>query len=355
MQEIIYLNVNSTIKVFVIMTLAFVLSMSLVPFLTMILHKFKFVQRLRKKAIVGEAPIYRKLHRHKEGIPTMAGVLIWGVVLFLAGVIYLLSRYTGLPLFRNLNFLAKKQTWLPMFTLVSAGLLGLFDDLFNIWKKNLERGLKFKWKFVWQILIAGVGAWWFYYKLGFHSLHLPGYGDLAIGWFYIPLFILVILSTTNAVNITDGLDGLAAGVLATCYGAFGALALANGYLELAMFCGAVLGSLLAFLWFNIYPARFFMGDTGALALGAALGVVALLLNSVAVLPIIGFVLVIETASSLIQIISKKIRGKKVFLVAPLHHHLEALGWPEPKIVMRFWIISIVMAVIGVIIGLIGRG
>jgi len=180
-------------------------------------------------------------------------------------------------------------------------------------------------------------------------------GDIFLGLWYIPLFILVIVGLAFAVNETDGLDGLAGGTLAISYGAFGFIALVEGKVALAAFCGTVMGALLAFLWFNIYPARFFMGDTGSMALGATLGVIAFLTNSVAVLPIIGFIFVIEALSVIIQIFSKKFFHKKVFLSAPIHHHLEALGWPETKITMRFWVISAVMAVIGMMIALIGRG
>lgn len=357
MNETIYINVEAIIKIFVVTSVTFILAMLLTPIMTHFLYKYRIGQKIRKETFDGKpALVYKKLHKGKEGTPTMGGILIWLVVLAVTFLFYFLSRYTNIGFLKNLNFLKRSQTWLPLFTLVAAGLLGAFDDLINAFSKRLQAGLGVSWKFIWQILIAGVGAWWFYYKLEVSSIHVPAVGDFAIGWFYIPLFIMVIISACNAVNITDGLDGLVGGVLATSFGAFGALALAKGQVELATFCGAVLGALLAFLWFNIYPARFFMGDTGALALGATLGVVALLLDSVLVLPIIGFIFVVETGSVIIQWISKKTRGgKKIFLSTPIHHHFEAKGWPEPKIVMRFWVISAVMAIIGLIVGLIGRG
>jgi len=285
------------------------------------------------------SPIYSSMHKQKENTPTMGGIIIWLSVLFVT-LLFNLSR---------------AQTWLPLFTLVSAGILGIFDDVFNVLSIGTQRGLRAIRKLLFQLAIAGVGAWWFFYKLGFDSIHVPGVGDFSIGWFYIALFILVIVSTTNAVNITDGLDGLAGGLLAIAFGAFAVIAIAKGRIELAAFCGTILGALLAFLWFNVYPARFFMGNTGAMSLGATLGVVALLLNSVLVLPIIGFVFVVETLSVIIQVTSKVVRGKKVFLVAPIHHHFEAKGWPEPKITMRFWIIAAVMGSVGLVVGLIGMG
>ena len=185
--------------------------------------------------------------------------------------------------------------------------------------------------------------------------HLPGVGDYSLGLWYIPLFMVVITFFAFAVNETDGLDGLAGGTLAIAYAAYAVIAFVLGKFALAAFCGTVVGALLAFLWFNIYPARFFMGDTGSMALGMTLGVIAFLTNTVAVLPIIGFVFVIEAFSVIIQIFSKRVFKKKVFLSAPVHHHLEALGWPETKVTMRFWVISAIMASIGLMIALIGRG
>jgi len=328
-------------KIFFLTASAFGVSILLTPILTHFLYKYKFRQKIKKHAITGEkAPVYARLHQEKALTPTGGGVLIW-IATAIITFVFNLSR---------------SETWLPLATLVSSGILGLVDDFLNVLSIGLKKGLGFLQKFILQIIIAVVGAWWFYYKLGFNIIHVPGVGNFEIGYWYIPLFILVILATTNAVNITDGLDGLAGGCLATSFGAYGVIAFIQGKTGIAGFCCTICGALLAFLWFNIYPARFFMGDTGSLALGATLGVIAMLTNSVLVLPIIGFVFVIETLSVIIQILSKKLRkGKKIFRSAPLHHHLEAIGWPEPKIVMRLWVISGVFAILGLIIGLIGRG
>jgi phospho-N-acetylmuramoyl-pentapeptide-transferase len=209
--------------------------------------------------------------------------------------------------------------------------------------------------------LALVGAWWFYYKLDFSTIHIPGgnlFGlpyDIELGWWYIPLFVFVLLATSFSANQTDGLDGLLGGVMSICFVAFSIIALAQEQFLLAAFCGTVSGALLAFLWFNIHPARFFMGDTGSFALGMTLAVVAFLTNSVLVLPIIAFILVLEAVTTIVQIISKKYFGKKIFLSAPIHHHLEALGWPETKITERFWVITAVLAVIGVVIAMVGKG
>lgn len=329
------------IKLFILTGSAFLISLLSTPFLTYFLYRYKFGQQIKKYAITGEAAkIYAKLHKEKAFTPTGGGILIW---LPTAIITYFLN-------------LSRAETWLPLASLIASGLLGGLDDILNVTGFGLKKGLGFLQKIILQLIIALIGAWWFYYKLGFSIIHIPGFGNFEIGWLYIPLFILVILSTTNAVNITDGLDGLAGGCLMTSFGAYGVIAFVQGHLGIAGFCCTIIGALLAFLWFNIYPARFFMGDTGSLALGTTLGVIAMLTNSVLVLPIIGFVFVIETLSVIIQLLSKKLRkGKKVFKSAPIHHHLEAIGWPEPKIVMRFWIISGVFAILGLIIGLIGRG
>jgi phospho-N-acetylmuramoyl-pentapeptide-transferase len=258
-----------------------------------------------------------------------------------------------MTLFTNLS---RSQTYLPLFGLVTAGAIGLIDDIINIRGNGKGvAGLRTPLKFFLILLIATVGAFYFYFKLGYSIIHIPAVGDFEIGLLYIPLFILVIISTSNAVNITDGLDGLSGGLLATAFGAFAIIALAQGNVGIAGFCMATVGAVLAYTWFNIFPARFFMGDIGSFALGTALGIVAMLTNSVFVLPIIGLVFVIEAGSSLIQILSKKIFKRKIFISAPLHHHLEAKGWPETKVTMRLWIIGAICAGLGIMIGLVGKG
>ncbi|MDP3685906.1 MAG: phospho-N-acetylmuramoyl-pentapeptide-transferase, partial [bacterium] len=186
-------------------------------------------------------------------------------------------------------------------------------------------------------------------------IHVPALGEFVIGWWYIPLFIFVVVATAFSVNEADGLDGLAAGILLFCFGAYAAIAFSKGLTDLATFCAVIIGALLAFLWFNVYPARFFMGDTGSMSLGVTLGIIAMLTNSALVLPIIAFPLVIESLSVIIQMASKKLRGKKIFLSTPIHHHFEAIGWPETKVTMRFWILAAVSASLGTILGILGAG
>lgn len=211
------------------------------------------------------------------------------------------------------------------------------------------RSLKF-------LMISALGillGWWFFEKNGVSSLYVPFIGDWSIGWLIIPIFAFAVVATGNAVNISDGLDGLAGGLLSISYGAFGIIALLQGQVFLAGFCFTVTGALLSYVWFNIYPARFFMGDVGSFSLGATLGVVAMMTNALFLLPIIGAMFVIEAGSSALQILSKKFLKRKIFLSAPVHHHLEAIGWPETKVTMRFWVIGSVAAFIGVFLALAG--
>jgi phospho-N-acetylmuramoyl-pentapeptide-transferase len=343
----------SIIKIFILTTLSFIIAMSWTPALTYFLFKYKLGKQIRDEK---SAPIMSSLHKTKSGTPTMGGVLIWVTVLFLALVVFYLGEWTGLELLKKFNFLTRSQTLLPLGALVASAMVGLVDDYLNARKIGPNGGgFRMRHRLLMYTLIAVVGAWWFYFKLDWDFIHVPFLGNFSIGWWYIPIFIFIIVATSFSVNESDGLDGLAGGLLLASFAAYGAIAFSQGKMDLAAFCGVIVGALLAFLWFNISPARFFMGDTGAMSLGVTLGIVAMLTNSVLLLPIIGFLFAVESISVIVQIISKKIRGKKVFLSAPIHHHLEATGWPEPKIVMRFWVIAGVTAVVGFIISLMDIG
>lgn len=335
------------IKIFFLTVLAFVLAVSLTPLLTHFLYKYKLGKRIRAEQ---SAPIMSKLHQAKSGTPTMGGILIWFTVIVLALVINVLWHLTGAQTFFDLNFLTRSETWLPLGALGVSACIGLFDDFLNIYGIGSKGGgLKIRHRLIAYSLIAIAGAYWFYFKLGWDIMRVPFFGDFNIGIWYIPIFIFVIVATAFSVNETDGLDGLAGGSLLAAFSAYAVIAFVQGKFDLAAFCGVIVGALLAFLWFNINPARFFMGDTGAMSLGVTLGIMAMLTNTVFLLPIIGFLFMLETLSVILQMSSKKIRSKKIFLSTPIHHHFEAIGWPEPKIVMRFWIISGVVAVIGLIV------
>jgi len=322
--------------------LGFAISMLVTPIYTTIAYKRQWWKKPRTTAINGEqATEFQKLHaaKHLRHIPTMAGlIMVFGVAI--------------VTLFFNLS---REQTWLPLAAMVGAGAVGLIDDLINIKGDGHGiAGLRSKIKFLLIGGVAMIGGYWFFVKNGIDSFHVPGTGSVIIGWLIIPLFVLVVVSTANAVNISDGLDGLAGGLLASAFGAYAVIALLQQRYGVAAFCMTIVGSLLAYVWFNIFPARFFMGDIGSFALGTALGVVAMITDTVFLLPIIGLVFVVETGSVIIQNISKKLRhGKKIFRISPIHHHFEAIGWPEAKVTMRFWVIGQVCAVIGLLLAIIG--
>lgn len=336
------------IKVLFFFVFAFIFTILWTPLLTNFLYKHKLGKRIRN---AGNTPIFSKLHAHKEGTPTMGGVLIWGTTLIFALAFYLISILFPGDLSSALNFLTQKETLLPLGALVASALIGLFDDWLDVRAKGVfgGGGLKMRHRLLIYTLIAIIGALWFYFKLDWTVLHIPFLGYVQISWWYIPVFIFVIVATSFSVNETDGLDGLAGGTLLVAFASYGIISFVMERYDLATFCGVILGALLAFLWFNIPPARFYMGDTGSMSLGVTLGIIALLTNNVLILPLIGFIFVIESLSVIIQILSRKIFHKKVFLSAPIHHHFQAKGWPESKVVMRFWLISGVMAVIGLLI------
>ncbi|MFC1616320.1 phospho-N-acetylmuramoyl-pentapeptide-transferase [Patescibacteria group bacterium] len=332
-------------------TLAFLIAIILAPWFTRQLIKLKFGKQIRDNALSGEkSSLFSKLHAKKKGTPTMGGLLIWGTILLVVFISLILEK-AGLFTHSLWN---RNETWIPLFTLVTCGLLGAIDDYLNIKGIGKTKGLSAKLKLTWLIIFGALGAWWFYSKLGFSHLNIPipGVDTIEIGIWYIPLFIAIIVASANAVNFTDGLDGLASGLLILAFGSFGIIAYTQGLLILSALCAVMCGAIMAFLWFNIPPASFFMGDTGSMALGATLGVIAMLTDQTLILPIIGFIFVIEALSVIIQLTSKKFFKKKVFKIAPIHHHFEQSGWAEFTIVMRFWIIGGIMAVFGTILGLI---
>lgn len=336
--------------VFSLFTVSFILVLVLGPGFLRLLKKFNIAQQIRESAVDGKAAsLFRSLHLQKSGTPTMGGILIWGVILLMIGgtMIFEMLGWTRFSLWN------RNETYLPVFTLVTVAILGAVDDIFNIRNIGDVKGLKVKPKMFWLTLFAVMGSLWFYFKLDWAErlIWFPGLGNYGIGFLVVPLFILVIISAANAVNFTDGLDGLAGGLLSIAFGAYGIIAFSQNLHILAAFCAVVSGAILGFLWFNVPPASFYMGDTGSFSLGATLGVIAMLTNSVFLLPIVGFVFVLEGFSSLIQILAKKFLHRKIFHIAPFHHHLEYLGWPETRITLRLWIIGGITAIAGILIRL----
>jgi len=330
------------IRILLLTTLGFTVAMALAPAWAAVLYRLGLGKRIRVSAA---APVFSKLHQHKAGTPTMGGVLVWGVTVLLVALFAVLAKLQP-EMFGRFNFLNRAQTLLPLGALLATAVVGLVDDLVDIYSPH-GGGLAMGRRIAIYTAIAVAGAYWFYVKLGWTQLHVPFVGDYDIGAWYIPFFIFVIVGTAFSVNEIDGLDGLAGGTLLAAYAAYGMIAFLLGRYDLAAFCAVIVGALLAFLWFNIPPARFFMGDTGAMSLGVTLGIIALLTNYALLLPIIGLLFVVESLSFFIQVAARRFFGRKVFISAPIHHHLEAIGWPEAKIVMRFWVIAGVTAAMGV--------
>ncbi len=337
------MNINDEMFYGLLLALAgFLFSMVLTPFYTHFAYKYKFWKKQKKTTVDGQAlPVMSKLHAHKfkHVFPTMAGLI--GVV-----------SVTLVTWIFNLD---RGQTWLPLVGFLGGALVGVIDDVINIFGSGRgAAGLRGPVKFFLISMVGLILGWYFAVKLGWTTILVPFLGNFEVGIVgMILIFAFAIVATSNAVNITDGLDGLSGGLAMMAYGAYGVIALFQGQMLLFGFCLTVIGWLLSYIWFNVPPARFMMGDTGSFALGAGLGVVAMMTNSFLLLPIICLPAVIETLSSLIQLISKKFFHRKIFISAPLHHHLEAKGWGEAKIVMRFWIVAGVFAIIGIFIAATG--
>ena len=325
----------------------FVISFLIVPFINL-LYKIRLTRQHQKTLDMFDvrAVIFDKLHKHKAGTPVGGGTLI----IFTVTLLYLLATNLApfLGVERTSVYPFKKEVQILLFTFLSFGVLGLYDDLrktFGFNKANFW-GIRFRYKFLIQWILALFIASMLYFDLGIHIVNIRFFDILNLGYLYIPFAAFTIVAFTNAVNISDGLDGLAPGLLLICLAAF--LVLSSSILDttISIFLGLWIGSLIAFLYFNIWPARIMLGDVGALSFGATLAVIGLLLGKPIALALIGGVFIVEVASSLIQILSKKIRKKKVFEVAPLHLWVQLKGWQEPKIVFRFWLAQIVFAVFG---------
>ncbi len=351
-----FLTLN-VVKVLGISAIASIIAVLWSPLLINFLYKHKLWKKIaRTKTISGEdAIIFNQLHKERETkVPRLGGLLIVITTIFVVLIFYIPSFIFPNSPITNFNFLSRSQTWLPLFTLVSASLVGLLDDILVVSSlgKYIGGGLSFKKRLLIVVLIGLVGASWFYWKLGWDIISIPLLGPLAIGIWYIPLFVLVMVACWSG-GIIDGLDGLSGGAFASIFGAFTIISFSQGKIDLATFCAVITGTLFAFLWFNIPPARFYMSEVGILGLTTTLSVVAFLTDSVFVLPIIAGLLVMEVGSVILQLLSKKFRKRKIFLSTPIHHHFEAIGWPAYKVTMRFWIVGIILAIIGVVIKLLG--
>lgn len=351
-------EVINVVKVFLPTIVAFFLGVTLTPILTHYLYKHKIWRKKQKTKALGgtEATVTQSLksQSRETNTPRMGGVIVWGVTLVTVVLFVVLARLFPGEVTQKLNFLSRNQTWLPLATLVFASLVGFVDDLLVVRGDGgyIGGGIPLSWRIGTVLTIGGVGAWWFFSRLEVSTIILPiANTSIELGVLFVPFFMLVMLAVYSG-SVIDGVDGLSGGVLASSFAAYTIIAFAQQQIDLAAFCAVIVGGLLAFLWFNIPPARFYMSETGMLGLTVTLSVVAFLTQQVLVLPFIAFALAATSAGNIIQITYRKITGgKKFFRAAPLHHHFEAIGWSPAKIVMRYWIISVVMATLGVVIAL----
>ncbi|MDO8660162.1 MAG: hypothetical protein Q7K54_06250 [Candidatus Parcubacteria bacterium] len=345
------------VKVFVPTTVAFFLGIFFTPVATHFFYKYKMWKRYsRNTETISE---FSKIHNETEELktPRVGGIIIWFSILTTTLVFYLASVFFPSVDTFKMNFLSRNQTLIPLFTLIIGSVIGFWDDLIQIYGTGkFARDDKSwrKWKVFLVSSISLLIGLWFFYKLGMHSIHIPFGGEIYLGILIIPFFIIVALATFSG-GVIDGIDGLSGGVLASIFAAYSAIAYAQNQIDLAAFSGVITGAVLAFLWFNIPPARFYMGETGMMGLTIVLATLAFLTDSVLILPVVAMPLVITSLSVILQTISKKLRGgKRLFKLAPIHHHFEAIGWSSYKVTMRFWILSIVFSIIGIILAIISR-
>lgn len=344
-------------RVVIPFVLTFAAGLALAPLLTHYLYKHKvWKKRGGKKAFDGSvASEFNRMHEEREtATPRMGGILIWGTVAIVAFALAALDTFVG-GAFSLLDFVNRGQTWLPLAALILGGIVGLVNDILDVTTED-ARGLPLPLRLLVVSLISGFIGWWFYAKLDVTGVGIPFYGELTLDGLFIPFFILVTLAI-YAGGIIDGIDGLAGGVFAFIFMTYAGIAFAQEQVALAAFAAALSGSLFAFLWFNIPPARFWMTETGTMGLTLALAVTAFSADvlgegyGVSVLPIIALPLAATVATSALQVLSKRFFKRKLFRIAPIHHHFEAVGWPSYKVTMRYWVISIIAGVLGLSIAL----
>ncbi len=350
---------NDIVRVLVPATASFVIGIAITPVLTHYLYKYRAWKKSPgKDALDGSrAQEFNRLHGENEvRAPRMGGIIVWASLLITIIGTAIVAKFVPSAEILSFNFLSRSQTWIPLAALLVGAFAGLADDLLVI--RSGGHGLPLRLRLFVVVVLSCFIGWWFWAKLGVSVVGVPYAAPLFIGWLVIPLFVLVSLAV-YASGVIDGIDGLSGGVFASVFASYTIIAFVQNQIDLAAFSAALLGGLLAFLWFNVPPARFYMTDTGTMGLTLSLAVVAFMTDSlgggvgIAVLPIIGGLLAATVASDIAQVVSKKYFGKKIFRIAPLHHHFEALGWPGYKVTMRYWILSVILAFAGVIIAITG--
>ena len=348
---------SDVVRVLVPAAATFCVGIAWTPLLTHYLYKFKAWKKIGgKMAYDGStASEFNRLHvQHEIRAPRFGGMVVWGSVVIVTAVLALFAHFIPTPLAEQLDFLSRSQTWIPITALLVGACVGFIDDMLII--RPGGDGLRLRYRLIVVVVLSLAIGWWFYDKLDVHSIMLPWGYPIELGILVVPFFVLLSLALF-ASGVIDGIDGLSGGVFASVFASYAIIAFALGQIDLAAFCAAVVGGLLAFIWFNIPPARFYMSDTGTMALTLTIPVIAFMTDTLGegvglgVLPIIGALLFATVASDILQLLSKKFLGRKLFRIAPLHHHFEAIGWPGEKVVMRYWVLSIVFAFLGVIIAL----
>lgn len=364
-----FFSANTTdldiVSVLIPAVLAFVVGIFVTPILTSLMYRHKLWRQKDVSATVDGRPatITRRLNNDKQRkVPRMGGLVVIIASLVSTAVFWLLSSLSSIEFFDSINFVSRGQTWLPIFALVVGATIGAFDDLITVGKlKVLERrlggylscGMPLKMRITFVAILGLVCGYWFFSKLGVTTMYIPFWQELEVGLLIIPIVMIVTVAVYSG-GIIDGVDGLAPGVFTTIFGTYTVIAALQGQYDLAAFCLVLVGGLLAFLWFNIPPARFFMSDTGTMALTLTLSLIAFITDTVLLLPIIALPLLVSSLSVIVQVLSKKFRnGRKVFKVSPLHNHFRASGWPDYKVTMRYWVIAQVTAMSGLIIFILG--
>ena len=348
------------IKVLLPAVISFIIGILIAPIITHYLYKYKVWKKQGGKTALG-GRVAEEFNRLKGGdetkTPRMGGIVIWGSIFLTILILFLLATFSDNKFFSDVFFISRAQTWLPLTALIIGAAIGFLNDFYDV--QHEGRGVRLSVRLLLISVLAAFIGWWFYAKLGVDSVGIPFSDPLELGILIIPFFVLL----TNALyasGVIDGIDGLSGGVFAIIFSAYSGVAILQDQYDLAAFCAMVTGAILAFLWFNIPPARFWMTETGSMALTLTLAVVVMMTDQlvdgygVSLLPIIGFLLVVTVASNLIQLAYRKFTGKKFFRIAPLHHHFEAIGWPSYKVTMRYWVIGMIVAVVGVIFATILR-
>jgi phospho-N-acetylmuramoyl-pentapeptide-transferase len=346
------------VKVFLPTIFSFTAGLLFAPAWLKVLVDNKMWKKDSKSLTVDGRPaeIFKKLHHEKElSAPRMGGVVIWSSTIVVALILWVLSQI--LPsneLLSRLDFISRSQTWIPLFALLFGATIGLIDDYLEVVgsEKSVVGGLSLKSRLALVGIFGGLSGYWFYTRLDVSDVFVPFLGDLNLGILLIPFFIITMLAVYSG-GIIDGIDGLSGGVFASIFASYGAIALVQDQLNIATLCFVITGSILAFLWFNLPPARYYMTETGTMALTMCLTTIAFLTDQVLLLPIIAMPLVITPLSNILQLSWRKLFGKKLWLITPIHHHFEALGVPSYQITMKYWIVSVICALAGLVLALIG--